>query len=238
MQNTQTQIDTKIETLTELVKTNKNNSTLDAFLGGLDEDKYNELSEISYEYEQAMLLAQKLPYKTITFYGGANLGSDTEIYKQVYDLAKELGSQNWGVITGGGPGVMAAGLLGVREGGGKAIGFRLRLKNEEPLIYGDIDFMFEHFPPRKYALRQSDVLIYFPGSFGTLDELMENLDLIKTNKMPKKPVYLYSSDYWTGLMQWAEETIIDKWKLGNNDLKKLYKIVNSPEEILTDLSEK
>jgi uncharacterized protein (TIGR00730 family) len=211
------------------------NPTLNSIFAGLNEDKYNELSEISHEYEQAMLISQKLPTKTITFYGGANLGTDTKIYKQVYNLAKELGSQNWGVITGGGPGVMAAGLLGVKEGGGKSIGFRLRLKNEEPLIHGDIDFMFEHFPPRKYALRQANVLVYFPGSFGTLDELMENLDLIKTNKMPKKPVYLYNADYWTGLIKWAEETIINKWKLGSGELKNLYKIVDTPEEIINDL---
>jgi uncharacterized protein (TIGR00730 family) len=202
----------------------------------LTEDQHSELSEIHYGYEQAMLLSQQINKLAVTFYGGARLDTNTHTYKEIYELAENFSQRGWAVITGGGPGVMEAGLLGAKKSKiSQAVGFRLRLKHEEPKIYGDIDFQFEHFPPRKYALRQSTIYIYCPGSVGTLDELMENLDLMKTNKMPKKKIYLFNSNYWSGLTDWMEKTIIDEWKLGDNSLKDLYKIVDTKEEILKDI---
>ncbi len=201
----------------------------------ITEDQYNELSEFNHEYEQAMILTQQIQHPSVTLYGGAKLGEDTQTYKEIYSLAKELGKNGWSVLTGGGPGIMAAGLIGVKAGGGQAVGFRLRLSGEDPITEGNIDFRFEHFPPRKYALRQSNIYIYCPGSVGTLDELMENLALSKTNKMPNKKIYLYDSSYWKGLTDWIEQTIIQEWKLGDPSLKNLYQIVDSKEEILQDL---
>jgi uncharacterized protein (TIGR00730 family) len=201
----------------------------------LTEDQHNEINEFVYQYTNAMTLSQAIPQNSVTFYGGAKLGNETQCYKDIFELAKEFGNRNWAVITGGGPGVMEAGIAGVQSVQGTGIGFRLRLEGETPNVIGDIDFMFEHFPPRKYALRQSDVYVYCPGSVGTLDELMENLDLMKTDKMPKKPIYLYDSSYWKGLTDWIESVIIDKWKLGASDLKNLYKLVDSPAEIIADL---
>lgn len=200
----------------------------------LSEDQFNELSELHYEYEQAMLLNTNSVPK-VTIYGGARLGVETKTFKDIQALAKEFGSRGWGVVTGGGPGVMQAGLQGVKEGGGSGTGFRLRLKNEPPIVIGDTDFLFEHFPPRKYALRQANAYVYSPGSVGTLDELMENLDLMKTFKLPIRPIYLYDSSYWSGLTTWLEEIVINKWQLGEPSLKLLYKLVDTPEEVITDL---
>jgi uncharacterized protein (TIGR00730 family) len=200
----------------------------------LTEDQFNELSEIHYEYEQAMLLNSS-QNKKVTIYGGAKLDHDSETYEQIQRLGKEFGLRGWSVVTGGGPGAMSAGLLGVKEGKGQGIGYRLRLKNEPPLVHGDIDFLFEHFPPRKYALRQSDAYIYCPGSVGTLDELMENLDLMKTQKLPIRPIYLYNSKFWTGLINWLEDVVVDRWQLGEESLKTYYKIVDFPDQIITDL---
>jgi uncharacterized protein (TIGR00730 family) len=204
----------------------------------LNESNYNELNELHFEYQQAMALSQTLPTKTVTFYGGANLDEKSDVYKEAVTLGEGFGKRKYGVITGGGPGVMKAGLEGVEKQKGTSIGFRLRLVGEEPELLGDIDKEFEHFPPRKFALRQANVYVYFPGSIGTLDELMENLDLMKTNKMPIKPIYLYHSKYWQGLIKWIESVIIDEWKLGSESIKKLYKIVDSPEELFQDLDSK
>jgi uncharacterized protein (TIGR00730 family) len=204
-------------------------------INNLTEDQYNELSEFNNQYEQAMLLSQQIQHPSVTFYGGAKLGKETKTYQEIQILAKEFGHRGWSVITGGGPGVMNAALVGVKESGGQAVGFRLRLRGEEPVSQGDIDYQFEHFPPRKYALRQANVYIYCPGSIGTLDELMENLDLIKTNKMPAKKIYLFNSSYWSGLIQWMEKTIIEEWQLGDASLKNMYQIVDSKEEIIQDL---
>lgn len=201
----------------------------------LTEDQFNEISEFKFEYENAMILSNQINQQSVTFYGGAKLDANTETYKIIYELAQEFGSRGWSVITGGGPGVMTAGIEGAKYTIGQSVGFRLRLNGEEPILKGDIDFLFEHFPPRKYALRQSNVYIYCPGSVGTLDELMENLDLMKTNKIPIRPIYLLNSSYWSGLIEWMESTIIDKWQLGDSSLKNLYKIVDTKEQILQDL---
>ena len=201
----------------------------------LNEANFSELDELNYEYEQAMVLAGKLPQYSVTFYGGARLEEETQCYKDILLISSEFGKRGWGIITGGGPGVMQAGLQGAKNTGAIGAGFRLRLKGEEPEVIGELDHMFEHFPPRKYALRQSDVFVYCPGSVGTLDELMENLDLMKTSKMPIKPIYLYDSSYWSGLVKWIEETIIKEWRLGGEDLKKLYKMVDNPTDIINDI---
>lgn len=204
-------------------------------LSNLAEDQYLQLAQIKKEYEAAMLLTKDLNYKTVAFYGGANLGANTNEYKDIYKLAQSFGKIGWGVITGGGPGVMAAGLLGVKKGGGKAIGFRINIASEPPVVIGDIDYAFDIFAARKYALRQADVYVYCPGSIGTLDELMENLDLMKTSKMPIKPVFLYDSGYWKGLVKWIDDITIDKWHLGRPELLDLFKIVNTTDEIMDHL---
>jgi uncharacterized protein (TIGR00730 family) len=201
----------------------------------LTEGQFTQLQQIQKEFTIAMNLTKDICYKTVAFYGGANLGEETSEYKDIYKMAAEFGKLGWGVITGGGPGVMTAGLEGVKKGGGKAIGFRINIEGEPPIIMGDIDYAFEHFAPRKFALRQADVYIYCPGSIGTLDELMENWDLMKTDKMPIKPIFLYDSAYWKGLIQWIDDITIDKWKLGKESLLEFVTIVDTTEEIMAKL---
>lgn len=207
-------------------------------LSQLTEDQHLQLAQINKEYTNAMLLTKDLNYKTVAFYGGANLGCKTYEYKDIYKLAEAFGKIGWGVITGGGPGVMTAGLAGVKKGGGKAIGFRINIVGEPPVVIGDIDYAFDIFAARKYALRQADVYIYCPGSIGTLDELMENLDLMKTNKMPIKPIFLYDSSYWKGLVKWIDDITIDKWQLGKPELLNLFKVVDTTDEIMKHLFNK
>jgi uncharacterized protein (TIGR00730 family) len=204
----------------------------------LTEGQFLQLQQIQKEFEIAMNLTKNICYKTVAFYGGANLGAQTSEYKDIYKMAVEFGKLGWGVITGGGPGVMTAGLEGVKKGGGKALGFRINIEGESPVIIGDIDYAFEHFAPRKFALRQADVYIYCPGSIGTLDELMENWDLMKTNKMPTKPIFLYDSAYWKGLIKWVDDVTIEKWHLGKETLMEFVTIVDTADEIMLNLIQK
>lgn len=204
-------------------------------LSHLTEDQHLQLEQITQEYQAAMLLTKDINYKTVAFYGGASLGANTSEYQDIYKLGQSFGKLGWGVITGGGPGVMAAGLLGVKKGGGQAIGFRINIVGEPPVVIGDVDYSFDIFAARKYALRQADVYIYCPGSIGTLDELMENLDLMKTNKMPIKPVFLYDSSYWSGLVNWIEKVTINKWQLGKPELLNLFKVVDTTDQIMDHL---
>jgi uncharacterized protein (TIGR00730 family) len=204
----------------------------------LTEGQFLQLQQIQKEFEIAMNLTKNICYKTVAFYGGANLGAQTSEYKDIYKMAVEFGKLGWGVITGGGPGVMTAGLEGVKKGGGKALSFRINIEGESPIIIGDIDYAFEHFAPRKFALRQADVYIYCPGSIGTLDELMENWDLMKTNKMPTKPIFLYDSAYWKGLIKWVDDVTIEKWHLGKETLMEFVTIVDTADEIMLNLIQK
>lgn len=204
-------------------------------INNLTESQFNELNQLTDEYNQAMLLSNQINCKTVVFYGGAMLGENTQTYKDIENLAGIFAKNNWGVITGGGPGVMTAGLSAAKNNLSTAVAFRINIRKEQPKIKADIDGLFEHFSPRKYALRSGDVYIYCPGSVGTLDELMENLDLMKTGKMPIKPIYLYNSSYWSGLVDWIKTTIVEEWKLGLPNLLDLFKVIDDPQEIIVDI---
>ena len=201
----------------------------------LSEDQFFALNQIFSEMQNGMLALNALPNLTVTFYGGAGVLKTQETYTQVFETAKFFATNGWGVISGGGPGVMAASIEGAKSGGGKSVAFRISLDNEIPLFTADIDLLFNHFTARKYALRQSDVLIYFPGGLGTLDELMENLTLMKTKKYPSKPIFLFDKSFWTGYIDWFD-TILVQRGLVKKDFLELFTIVDTVEEIKQKLS--
>jgi predicted Rossmann-fold nucleotide-binding protein len=120
------------------------------------------LNEMTKEYEKGMLALNSVPAQTVTFYGGARIKEGTETFKQTFDLAKALSERGWGIVTGGGPGIMEAGIKGAKAGGGKSVAFRIDLPNEQRQVEADFDVLFKHFSARKYMLRQSDVFVYAP----------------------------------------------------------------------------
>jgi uncharacterized protein (TIGR00730 family) len=201
----------------------------------LSNNQLKQVKNISEEYSKSFILTNKIDRKTVVFYGGSNLDKETKIYNEIQELAKKFGERDWAVITGGGFGVMKAGLIGAKNAGAKTISFRMNKVDNSTEILNDIDGIFENFAPRKAALRHGDVYIYCPGSFGTLDELMENLNLIKTEKLPIKPIYLYNTNFWSGLVTWIKTTIVEDWKLGDEKLLDLFKMVDNEDEILKDI---
>lgn len=200
----------------------------------ITEDQFVFLNKIMAEYEEGMLALNSLGDHTVTFYGGSRVPIGSDNYKAIALIAEKFGRMGWGCVTGGGPGVMSAALEGVKKGGGKAISFMISIKGEPPFNQPDVAIRFDNFSARKYALRQSDVFIYAPGGIGTLDELMENITLMNTRKMPIKSIFLFNKAFWAPYTAWFE-TLVYKEKLADKSFLDLIKVVDTPEEIFAAL---
>src|SRR5690606_22175927 len=129
-------------------------------------------------------------------------------YKIGVEISRRLGEAGYGVITGGGPGIMEAGNKGAQLGGGKSVGLNIDLPFEQfhnRYIDEESNLKFDYFFVRKVVfVKYSQGFVILPGGFGTMDELFEALTLIQTNKINKRPVVLIGSEYWTGLIEWIK----------------------------------
>ncbi len=201
----------------------------------LDESQFNLLDIINKEYERGFLALNSLGAYSVTFYGGAMVQPNSEAYGGVLQIASNFAERGWGVVSGGGPGIMEAALKGAQQSKGKAIAFKIDIAGEPSTLNPDLVLMFTQFSVRKYLLRQSDVFIFAPGGLGTLDELMEILTLIKTKKYPAKPIFLYDSKFWKGYVDWFKEVLLEDRKVVAPDFMNLFKLVDSPEEIMKGL---
>lgn len=135
----------------------------------------------------------------VTIFGSARLPQDNKYCEMAANLGAELAKNGHAVITGGGPGIMEAASRGCFEIGGRSVGFNITLAHEQfPNPYLSETYTFEYFFARKVSLAMSaKVFVFFPGGFGTMDELSEILCLMQENKMPKMPVFLIGVDYWS-----------------------------------------
>ena len=136
----------------------------------------------------------------VTIFGSARLSQDSKYCKMAYNLGRLLAENGHAVITGGGPGIMEAASHGAYEIGGRTIGLNITLAHEQfPNPYLTDCLTFEYFFARKVSLAMSaKVFVFFPGGFGTMDELSEVLCLMQEAKMPKMPVFLVGASYWKG----------------------------------------
>jgi len=202
----------------------------------LTEDQYNHISIINKEYNTGMLALNSLGPNTFTFYGGHMVEETDPAYQTVFRLAKKLAKLNWGIVSGGGPGMMSAALDGAKEGKGQAIAFCIEIEDEKTTHkYPDVSLTFSQFSVRKYMLRQSDAFAFAPGGFGTLDELMEILTLIKTNKFPKKPVFLIDSSFWKGYLDWFREILQNDRKVINEDFMNMFFLIDNEDDVINYL---
>ena len=135
----------------------------------------------------------------VTIFGSARLPQDNKYCEMAAELGALLAKNGHAVVTGGGPGIMEAASRGSFEIGGRTVGFNIKLSHEQfPNPYLSECFTFEYFFARKVSLAlAAKVFVFFPGGFGTMDELSEILCLMQENKMPKMPVFLIGKDYWT-----------------------------------------
>lgn len=168
----------------------------------------------------------------VSFFGSARTSLGDNSYKDAEELAGRLSKKGFAVITGGSSGVMQAANKGAYEAGGASVGLNINLpevQNYNP--YLTERFGFDHFFVRKVMLTYaSEVYVYFPGGFGTLDEFFEIVTLVQTKKIRKVPIILYGKDYWSPLLSFIEKTIYqDHAAIDEADMT-LYTLVDSVDE--------
>ena len=168
----------------------------------------------------------------VTVFGSARIKPTDPLYNDAYELGKSLSNSGYNVFTGGGPGIMSAANKGAYEGKSKSIGLNIELPQEQSSNpYLDENITFDYFFSRKVMLvKYSSACVYFPGGYGTADELMEVLTLMQTNKMKKVPIILYDSKFWTSLLLWIEQSVKKSYVSKENF--ELIRVVDSIEEII------
>lgn len=169
---------------------------------------------------------------SVAFFGSARTRRDDPVYHAAIETARLLARAGFGIITGGGPGMMEAANKGAQKGENISIGCNIELPFEQSSNqYLDIDLEFRYFFVRKTMfVKYSNAFIIFPGGFGTMDELFEALTLIQTKKVSNFPVILYGSKYWGGLMNWIRETMLPDGKVSPEDID-LLRLSDDPDEI-------
>ncbi len=169
-----------------------------------------------------------------TFWGSARLSPDDEYYKAAEELAAKLAKKGFAIISGGGPGIMEASNVGAFKVGGKSIGLNIELPFEQKLNpYTTQSLNFDFFFSRKVMLTfASEVYVYFPGGFGTLDELFEIITLIQTKKIEPIPVVLYGKEFWEPLVDWFKRDLLKKYSTISPEDLELFVIVDSVDEAL------
>lgn len=176
----------------------------------------------------------------VSIFGSARTKPDNKYYLLAEEVAFKISKAGYGVITGGGPGIMEAGNKGANLGGGISVGLNIELPFEQhynPYIDKDKNLNFDYFFVRKVMfVKYSQGFVVMPGGFGTLDELFEALTLIQTKKIGKFPIILVGKSYWTGLLDWIKNTLIEEEKNANAEDMNLIKVVDTADEVVEVLN--
>ncbi len=170
----------------------------------------------------------------VSIFGSARTQPDNKYFKLAEEIAYELTQKGYGVITGGGPGIMEAANMGAKKGNGRSVGININLPFEQGAnLFIDTDKLitFNHFFVRKVMfMKYAQGFIVLPGGFGTFDELFEAITLIQTEKIGKFPIILVGSDYWKGLIQWIKEVMLKEEKNINAEDLDLFVLVDTAED--------
>jgi uncharacterized protein (TIGR00730 family) len=171
----------------------------------------------------------------ISIFGSARTSPSDPYYELAVKIAKRLAEEGFGIISGGGPGIMEAANKGAQLGGGKSVGLNIDLPFEQqanPFIDRDGSLNFEYFFVRKTMFtKYSQGFVMMPGGFGTMDEFFEVATLIQTGKMAPVPLILVGREYWSGLMDWLQKTMLEKGgNISNVDME-LLKHADTEDEV-------
>lgn len=172
----------------------------------------------------------------ISIFGSARTKPEDRYYKTAVQLAYRLSQEGFGVITGGGPGIMEAGNRGASMNDGISVGLNIELPHEQgnnPYISPDKVLNFNYFFVRKVMfVKYGQAFVAFPGGFGTMDELFEALTLIQTGKIAPVPVILFGSDFWGGMRDWIQNTLSNEFKTISPKDMDLIPITDDIEEVV------
>lgn len=169
----------------------------------------------------------------VSIFGSARTPTDNKYYEMTVEIGKRLTEEGFGIISGGGPGIMEAANKGAALGGGKSVGLNIDLPFEQhnnPYIDDDKLITFDYFFVRKLMfVKYAQGFIVMPGGFGTLDEFFESLTLIQTQKIGTFPIVLVGKSFWGGLLDWIKSTMLEQGNISEKDLD-LFHLVDSSEE--------
>ena len=171
----------------------------------------------------------------ISIFGSARTQEGDSNYQLTIDIAEAIAESGYGVISGGGPGIMEAANRGAQKAGGTSVGLNIELPFEQqsnPYIDQDKLINFQYFFVRKVMfVKYAQGFIVMPGGVGTLDELFEAYTLIQTDKVSKFPIILVGRDYWGGLIDWIKETVLKEKNISPEDLD-LFELVDTKDEVM------
>jgi len=172
----------------------------------------------------------------VSIFGSARTQPDNKYFQLSEDIAFKLTQRGYGVITGGGPGIMEAANMGAKKGNGKSVGINISLPFEqESNIFIDPDKLitFDHFFVRKVMfMKYAQGFVVLPGGFGTFDELFEAITLIQTEKIGKFPIILVGSSFWEGLIEWIKKVVLEQENNVSHKDFDLFQIADEPDEVV------
>ncbi|MDT0553802.1 TIGR00730 family Rossman fold protein [Urechidicola vernalis] len=177
----------------------------------------------------------------VSIFGSARLRPGHEYYELAERTAYKLSQNGYGVVTGGGPGIMEAGNKGAHRGKGVSVGLNIELpfeQHDNPWIDKDKNLDFDYFFVRKVMfVKYSQGFVVMPGGFGTLDEMFEALTLIQTKKIGAFPIILVGTEFWSGLLDWVKDTLLKKFSsISETDLD-LISLVDTEDEVIDVINE-
>jgi uncharacterized protein (TIGR00730 family) len=172
----------------------------------------------------------------VSIFGSARTKPGTKYYEMAVDIASRFCEEGYGIITGGGPGIMEAGNKGAHERQGVSVGLNIDLPFEQhynPYIAPQHNLKHRYFFVRKVMfVKYAQAFVVLPGGFGTMDELFEVLTLVQTRKISRMPIVLVGSDFWGGLVEWFQKTLLDGYHNINPEDMNLFHVTDDIEEVI------
>jgi uncharacterized protein (TIGR00730 family) len=201
----------------------------------LSQEEERRFGKINQEFHDGLNHIKSYP-KSVTMFGSARLPESDRYYKLAQNLARKISCEGYAVITGGGPGIMEAGNRGAYESecNGVSIGYNIELPYEQNLnSFTDDHYSFYYFFSRKVAMTFSaEAYLYFPGGFGTLDELFEILTLVQTGKIERVPIVLVGNEFFGNLDNFIKDTLLETYQTIDAEDRDLYTITEDEDKIL------
>jgi uncharacterized protein (TIGR00730 family) len=178
-----------------------------------------DVSLIASEFLAGFQAVEKIDRPAVSIFGSARIREGTPTYEQARATGRAFAEAGFAVVTGGGPGVMAAANRGCKEGDGLSVGFNIALPHEQGLNpWCDLAITFDHFHVRKVMfVKAAEGFVIFPGGFGTQDEMWEALTLRQTGKIGDFPIVLFDSDYWDEMLDWVRDEMLDDGLISPDD---------------------